>query len=135
MATESDKFTVGYLGSSEFGGWLLFLIIILWSDAVLYLFVGFVARHSYVPALWNLFLSALTASAAYFLTIKNSKGVLLAKLYFAANLVLRLVGVARIGTASIFRTSASIGITTCYYLYLVRSERVKAIYFSGASKR
>jgi len=130
--SETDKFAVGYLGPAELGGWLLFLIIVLSFDALLYLLGAIAARHSYILIVWRLLLAALTASAAYFLAIRNRKGVLLAKLYFAIYLVVTLVGVARLGTTNVLRTSLTCAVTICYYSYLARSSRVKAIYFSGS---
>lgn len=105
-------------------------LLILWLRVafVLCLLSAINARHSFPIVALNLAFAGLTASACYFLEIKNSRGVLLAKLYLVTRVIAALVEFAYLGQTDALRTGIACGISLLCYLYLLRSKEVKSVY-------
>jgi hypothetical protein len=110
------------------GGWLALVILWLQVASALCLFSAIIARHNYPIAALNLAFASLTAIAAYFLATQNSKGVILAKLYLVTRVIVVLFEFANLGE-DVLRTSIACGVSLLCYLYLIRSKRVKSVYF------
>lgn len=111
------------------GGWLLLLIIKLWFGAAVRV-LGGIAEPNHLLALLNFGFAALAGIAAYLLGRKNPTGVMLAKIFLAAEAVyyvLELLPPASVDNP--FKTAGFLTASVLYFIYLFRSKRVKNTYF------
>jgi hypothetical protein len=125
--TQSDSKLVGL------GGWLLLLVIKLWLGAAGRILVG-VTLSNHGEALLNVGFGVLSLAAALLLTIKNRNGVLLAKIFLAADAayyVLELLPPTSVDNP--FKTAGFCVASIFYFIYLFRSKRVKNTYFPQPS--
>jgi hypothetical protein len=128
----TDKFAVGIISPTGIGGWLAAFIVWLWLEVIFGLPAP-TAFHQrlFVTASADLAFAGLCAVAAYFLMTKNSKGVILAKFCLVARVILAFASLTRVEhvkQTDALRVGIACGISVLWYLYLVRSERVKAVY-------
>ncbi|HTA60351.1 MAG TPA: hypothetical protein VK805_19515 [Candidatus Baltobacteraceae bacterium] len=113
------------------GGWLALLIC--------KLCVGTVVRSAGIanPNRFVAVISGLTAVlagvAAYLLLTKNRKGVTVAKVYLAIDAVLYLLIVAgsAVDARPDYKAAGFCLASILYFLYLMRSKRVKNTYFAS----
>ena len=111
------------------GGWLLLLVIKLWAGAAVRILVG-ITLPNHLEALLNIGFGVLSGTAAFLLTSKNRKGVLLAKIFLiaeAAYYVLELLPPTSVDNP--FKTAGFFVASILYLIYLFRSKRVKNTYF------
>ncbi|HVB56733.1 MAG TPA: hypothetical protein VNE63_09930 [Candidatus Acidoferrales bacterium] len=111
------------------GGWLLLLIIKLWFGAAVRV-LGGIAEPNHLLALLNFGFAALAGIGAYLLGRKNPTGVMLAKIFLAAEgvyYVLELLPPASVDNP--FKTAGFLTASVLYFIYLFRSKRVKNTYF------
>lgn len=110
------------------GGWLLLLIVKLWIGAAVRVLSG-IAQPNHLVALLNFAFAALAGTAAYLLSRKNRKGVVLAKILLAAEAAyyaLELMPPASVDNP--FKTAGFFTASVLYFIYLFRSKRVKNTY-------
>jgi hypothetical protein len=107
-------------------GWLLLLIIKLWASAVVRALVG-LGQASSLDGIINLCSAALSGIAAYLLGIKNPRGVLLAKIFLAVDVLYYLLQLMP-PTDNPARTLGFLIASLLYFVYLFRSKRVKNTY-------
>ena len=118
---------------TRMGGWLALLIA--WLCLAFLLDGAYVirARHSYPMAALSAAFLALDGSAAYLLSIKDSKGVLIAKSLFAARLVVVVVYI--VTNAGVVRRTLEAIVTVAWLLYLLRSKHVREMYFPASTDK
>ena len=120
------------------GGWLLLLIVRLWIGTAVRLIGGFAAGFSLL-GLFSFGSVALSGAAALLLGFKNAKGVLIAKIFLAADaiyyslaLIDFLLGSDSQVSSSMppwFQPSGYLIASVLWLVYLIRSRRVKNTYF------
>jgi hypothetical protein len=123
------------------GGWLLLLIVRLWIGTAVRLIGGFAAGFSLI-GLFSFGSVALSGAAALLLGFKNAKGVLIAKIFLAADaiyyslsLIDSLLGSDSQVSSSMppwFQPSGYLIASVLWLVYLIRSRRVKNTYFPAA---
>jgi hypothetical protein len=110
------------------GGWLLLLIIKLWTGAAIRLLAAIADPN--LVGLVNLVFAVVSATAAYLLGRKNPRGVIFAKVALAAEAIyyaLELVPPMSVGNP--IKTVGFLAASALYFAYLFRSKRVKNTYF------
>jgi hypothetical protein len=111
------------------GGWLLLLIIKLLVGTALRVLVG-IAMPNHLAGVFNIGFGVLSGTAAFLLINRNRKGVLLAKIFLAAEALyyaLELLPPASVDNP--FKTCGFAAASVLYFIYLARSKRVKNTYF------
>lgn len=127
----ADRFAVGYTGPTDISGWLAVLILWFVLQVIPYSIAsfGFIHFHRFGGAFFeSLVFAGFAAVTGYLLFIKNKKGVLLAKLYLIVRLCVLVVEITSLGKAAVLRNGLAVCMLILWYLYLVRSKRVKSIY-------
>ncbi|MFI5420046.1 MAG: hypothetical protein ACHQ1H_03680 [Nitrososphaerales archaeon] len=107
------------------GGWLTLLLLKLWVGSAIRLVSVFVAP-SHLDSTINAVFAIVGVATAYLMTVKNSKGVLLAKIFFLMEALYYFLDFAA------ERNPKSIGWTIgslVWILYLFFSKRVRNTYY------
>jgi len=114
-------------------GWLALLIA--WLCLAFLLDGAYVirARDNYPMAALSAAFLALDGSAAYLLSIKDRKGVLVAKSLFAARLVVVVLYI--VTDAAVVQRSLEAVVTVAWLLYLLRSKHVREMYFPASTDK
>lgn len=131
------------LALTGIGGWLLLLIVRLWIGAAIRLIGGLAVGLSLL-GLFSFASAALAGVAAYLLGRKNAKGVMVAKVFLAADasyylleLIVSMLGGASNDSGPLppwFKPSGYLVACVLWFAYLVRSERVKNTHLSGSGE-
>jgi energy-converting hydrogenase Eha subunit C len=129
----ADRFAVGYTGPNDISGWLALLIFWFALQVIVYSLALIGLRHNIGIVFGESSMFAgFAAVTGYLLLVRNKKGVLLAKFYLLAYLILHLVALVQsvsVAKTGVLRQSLAICTIILWLLYLLRSKRVKRIYF------
>ncbi len=134
MESGADRFAVGYSGPNDISGWVA--VLILWFALQVFVcsLASLASRHTFGLVFFeSSFFAMFAGIAGYLLFTKNEKGVSLAKVYLIARLVGVVIEAATVGKTAVPKEAWAICMLVLWYLYLVRSRRIKAIYLSRAS--